>query len=72
MIVLFVIDLQHQILPNVITVPGIVIGFVLSFVPAARVAVVAARHCRSVAACSSPSWKPTRGRAASRGSGWAT
>jgi leader peptidase (prepilin peptidase)/N-methyltransferase len=34
MIVLFVIDLQHQILPNVITVPGIVIGFVLSlFLP---------------------------------------
>ena len=32
MIVLFVIDLQHQILPNVITVPGIVIGFVLSFI----------------------------------------
>lgn len=32
MIVLFVIDLQHQILPNVITVPGIVIGFILSFV----------------------------------------
>jgi leader peptidase (prepilin peptidase)/N-methyltransferase len=32
MIVLFVIDLQHQILPNVITVPGIVIGFVLSVV----------------------------------------
>jgi leader peptidase (prepilin peptidase)/N-methyltransferase len=31
MIVLFVIDLQHQILPNVITLPGIVIGFVLSF-----------------------------------------
>jgi len=31
MIVLFVIDLQHQILPNVITVPGIVIGFILSF-----------------------------------------
>lgn len=34
MIVLFVIDLQHQILPNVITVPGIVIGFFLSvFLP---------------------------------------
>jgi leader peptidase (prepilin peptidase) / N-methyltransferase len=34
MIVLFVIDLQHQILPNVITVPGIVIGFILSvFLP---------------------------------------
>jgi leader peptidase (prepilin peptidase)/N-methyltransferase len=30
MIVLFVIDLQHQILPNVITVPGVIVGFVLS------------------------------------------
>jgi leader peptidase (prepilin peptidase)/N-methyltransferase len=34
MIVLFVIDLQHQILPNAITVPGIVIGFLFSlFLP---------------------------------------
>ena len=32
MIVLFAIDLRHRILPNVITLPGIVIGFVLSFV----------------------------------------
>ncbi len=32
MIVLFAIDLEHQILPNEITLPGIVIGFVLSFV----------------------------------------
>src|SRR5688572_22127668 len=31
MIVLFAIDLQHRILPNVITLPGIVIGFALSF-----------------------------------------
>jgi len=31
MVVLFAIDLEHHILPNVITVPGIVIGFVLSF-----------------------------------------
>jgi leader peptidase (prepilin peptidase)/N-methyltransferase len=31
MIVLFVIDLQHRILPNVITLPGIVIGFLFSF-----------------------------------------
>jgi leader peptidase (prepilin peptidase)/N-methyltransferase len=31
LIVLFVIDLQHQILPNAITIPGIVIGFVCSF-----------------------------------------
>jgi leader peptidase (prepilin peptidase)/N-methyltransferase len=34
MIVLFVIDLQHRILPNAITVPGAVIGFVISlFLP---------------------------------------
>ncbi|HEY7443690.1 MAG TPA: prepilin peptidase [Vicinamibacterales bacterium] len=31
MIVLFVIDLQHRILPNIITVPGIVVGFLFSF-----------------------------------------
>jgi len=31
MIVLFAIDLQHRILPNAITLPGIVIGFILSF-----------------------------------------
>jgi len=30
LIVLFAIDLRHQILPNVITLPGIVIGFALS------------------------------------------
>jgi leader peptidase (prepilin peptidase)/N-methyltransferase len=30
LIVLFVIDLQHRILPNVITIPGVVVGFVLS------------------------------------------
>jgi leader peptidase (prepilin peptidase)/N-methyltransferase len=30
MVVLFAIDLRHHILPNVITVPGIVIGFVMS------------------------------------------
>lgn len=34
LIVLFVIDLQHQILPNAITVPGIVVGFAFSlFLP---------------------------------------
>jgi leader peptidase (prepilin peptidase)/N-methyltransferase len=34
LIVLFAIDLEHQILPNVITLPGIVIGFVCScFLP---------------------------------------
>ncbi len=31
MLVLFVIDLRHHILPNVITVPGIVVGVAFSF-----------------------------------------
>jgi leader peptidase (prepilin peptidase)/N-methyltransferase len=31
LIVLFAIDLEHHLLPNVITLPGIVAGFVLSF-----------------------------------------
>jgi leader peptidase (prepilin peptidase)/N-methyltransferase len=31
LIVLFAIDLEHQLLPNVITIPGIVVGFALSF-----------------------------------------
>jgi leader peptidase (prepilin peptidase)/N-methyltransferase len=31
MIVLFAIDLEHQILPNAITLPGIVVGFVCSW-----------------------------------------
>jgi len=30
LLVLFVIDLQHQILPNVITLPGVVVGLLLS------------------------------------------
>ena len=30
MIVLFVIDLQHKILPNVITLPGMIVGLLLS------------------------------------------
>jgi leader peptidase (prepilin peptidase) / N-methyltransferase len=32
LIVLFMIDLEHQILPNAITLPGIVIGFLFSLV----------------------------------------
>lgn len=32
MIVLFAIDLRHRILPNVITLPGVALGFALSFV----------------------------------------
>jgi leader peptidase (prepilin peptidase)/N-methyltransferase len=32
LIVLFAVDLEHHLLPNVITLPGILVGFVLSFV----------------------------------------
>ena len=32
MIVLFVIDLEHRILPDLITLPGIVLGFLFSFI----------------------------------------
>jgi leader peptidase (prepilin peptidase)/N-methyltransferase len=32
LIVLFAIDLEHQLLPNAITVPGIVVGFLFSLV----------------------------------------
>ncbi len=32
LIVLFAIDLEHHLLPNVITLPGIVVGFAFSFV----------------------------------------
>jgi len=31
LIVLFAIDLEHHLLPNAITIPGVVVGFVLSF-----------------------------------------
>jgi leader peptidase (prepilin peptidase)/N-methyltransferase len=31
LIVLFAIDLEHHLLPNTITIPGVVVGFVLSF-----------------------------------------
>ncbi len=32
LLVLFVIDLQHRVLPNVITLPGIIVGFLFSLV----------------------------------------
>jgi leader peptidase (prepilin peptidase)/N-methyltransferase len=32
LLVLFAIDLEHQLLPNVITLPGIVFGFAFSFI----------------------------------------
>ena len=47
MVVLFVIDLQHRILPNVITVPGIVVGLAFSLVlpPGLRDALIGAVAC---------------------------
>jgi leader peptidase (prepilin peptidase)/N-methyltransferase len=32
LIVLFVVDLEHQLLPHAITLPGIAVGFLISFV----------------------------------------
>ena len=32
LVVLFAIDIEHQLLPNVVTLPGIAVGFLLSFV----------------------------------------
>jgi leader peptidase (prepilin peptidase) / N-methyltransferase len=47
MIVLFVIDLQHRILPNVITLPGIVVGLAFSLVlpPGLLAALIGAALC---------------------------
>ena len=47
MIVLFMIDLQHRILPNVITIPGIVVGlaFSLFLPPGLRDALIGAAAC---------------------------
>jgi leader peptidase (prepilin peptidase) / N-methyltransferase len=47
MVVLFMIDLQHRILPNVITLPGIVIGLAFSLVlpPGPRDALIGAVVC---------------------------
>jgi leader peptidase (prepilin peptidase) / N-methyltransferase len=47
MVVLFMIDLQHRILPNVITLPGIVVGLVCSLVapPGFRDAIIGAVAC---------------------------
>jgi leader peptidase (prepilin peptidase)/N-methyltransferase len=47
MVVLFMIDLQHRILPNVITLPGIVAGLAFSLVlpPGIRDALIGAAVC---------------------------
>ena len=47
MVVLFMIDLQHRILPNVITLPGIVVGLAFSLVlpPGFRAALIGAVAC---------------------------
>ncbi len=47
MVVLFMIDLQHRILPNVITIPGVVAGLAFSLVlpPGLRDALIGAIAC---------------------------
>lgn len=47
MVVLFMIDLQHRILPNVITLPGIVVGlaFSVALPPGVRDALIGAVAC---------------------------
>ncbi len=47
MVVLFMIDLQHRILPNVITLPGVVVGLAFSVVlpPGIRDALIGAAAC---------------------------
>jgi len=47
MVVLFMIDLQHRILPNVITLPGIVAGLAFSLIlpPGVRDALIGAVAC---------------------------
>ena len=47
MVVLFMIDLQHRILPNVITLPGIAVGLMFSLVlpPGPRAALIGAVAC---------------------------
>ena len=52
LIVLFVIDLEHQILPNVITLPGIVVGFLFSLVAPPGPDRLARWASRSARACS--------------------
>jgi leader peptidase (prepilin peptidase)/N-methyltransferase len=47
LIVLFAIDLEHHLLPNVITLPGIVVGLAFSAYPPG---------------CSRPNWRPRRWR----------
>ena len=58
MIVLFMIDLEHRILPNVITLPGIVLGlgFSLFEAPGFRDALIGA------VGCSLALWGTGRGR----------
>ena len=52
LIVLFAIDLEHHLLPNVITLPGIVVGLAFSTMLPPGLVDALDRHRRSAAACS--------------------
>ena len=72
LIVLFAIDLEHHLLPNVITLPGIVVGFRLQLHHAARVARRRSSASSSAAVCCGRLPRATTGSATKKASGWAT
>ena len=52
LIVLFAIDLEHHLLPNVITLPGIVVGLAFSLMlPPGIVDALDRRRCSAAACC---------------------
>ena len=71
LIVLFAIDLEHHLLPNVITLPGIVVGFAFSLFtePGWLSSLIG---ILSAAACSARSRRPTTACGTKKGSAWAT
>ena len=71
MIVLFVIDLRHRILPNAITLPGIVVGLALSVVlpPGWLASLIGLLAGGGILFAIGEAYYRVRG---SRGSGWAT
>ena len=72
LIVLFAIDLEHHLLPNVITLPGIVVGFAFEPVHRAGLAGLAPRHSASAAACCTRLPKATTACGTRKAWAWAT
>ena len=72
LIVLFAIDLEHHLLPNAITLPGIAVGFAFSFVTPTRLARVAHRHRRRRRCAVGDCRGLLPGPRTKKASGWAT